>query len=89
MSGTLKKEEHVKNWKASNLSKRRYCLENGIKESTFHGWLKKSESNSSSSWESVELIEDSEEKTDGIFFEISIMSFFEFRLQLRLKNDTP
>jgi len=34
-------KEHLENWKASNISQRKYCEENRINKNTFHYWCQR------------------------------------------------
>lgn len=42
-------QNHFKEWQESGLSKRRYCLDNGLAISTFSYWIRKFRKNSESS----------------------------------------
>lgn len=49
---------HITNFKRQNISIRRYCVENELKPTTFHDWIKKFKVKYPEGFESLHVIQD-------------------------------
>ena len=56
---------HITNFKKQNISIRRYCIENELKSTTFHDWIKKFKTKYPEKFESLHIIQDSKLATDS------------------------
>ncbi len=84
----LSKEEHIKRYRSGNISKAKYCHENGLAYGSCKNWLRKREIEDVSNWQSVSIQEeDSISKNRQNYFELRIFGDWKIEINMRLSND--